>query len=46
MCVYSCEKTSRSQSSVLPIVLSERGGTAWISIRSYGTGVAQPFDRS
>ncbi len=33
MCVYSCVKTSRSQSSVLPIVLSPAGPAALISIR-------------
>ena len=33
MCVYSCAKTIRSQSSVLPMVLSPEGAAAVISIR-------------
>ena len=32
MCVYSWVKTSRSQSSVLPIALSAGGAAALISI--------------
>ena len=46
MCVNSCVKTRRSQSSRLPMKSDPAGQTAVTNTVSYGTGVANPFDNS
>ena len=43
MCVYSCVKTSRSQSSVRPMKSAPDGAAAFRKIVLRGNGVAQPF---